>query len=94
MNEIKKRNIVAIISAVCVLVWLLMIGLTGCGNQQFFDTIYTYDRAILALPNGDVIEGKVDSWRDYDNSDQIQVKINGVTYLVHSVDVVLIQNKK
>jgi hypothetical protein len=58
-----------------------------------WDTVYTYNDAIISLPNGKVIEGKIDSWTDYEDGDQIQVKLdNGKTYLVHSEDIVLIHN--
>ena len=50
---------------------------------------YTFDRAIIELPNGEIIDGKITSWRDFDG-DQIQVKIDGKTYLVHSSDIVMI----
>jgi hypothetical protein len=63
--------------------------LTGC-NRQLFDTTYSFDSAIICLPNGEIIEGKVESWIDYEDGDQIQVKINGKTYLVHSSNIVLI----
>lgn len=63
--------------------------LAGC-NQQIIDVTYKYDRAIISLPNGEIVDGKVDSWTDYADGDQIQVKINGVTYLVHSEDIALI----
>lgn len=63
--------------------------MTGC-NAQLVDTTFKFDRAVISLPNGEVVEGKVDSWRDYDNSDQIQVKIDGVTYLTHAANIVLI----
>lgn len=66
-----------------------VVGLTAC-NQQIFDTTYTYDRAIISLPNGEIVEGKVTSWTDFADGDQIQVKIDGKTYLVHSVNIVLI----
>lgn len=69
---------------------MLTAALTGCGNRQLLDTTYNFDRAIISLPNGEIIEGKIDSWVDYKDSDQIQVKINGTTYLVHSSDIVLI----
>ena len=62
--------------------------LTGC-NKQVFDTTYSYDRAILYLPNGEVIEGKVQSWTDYEDGDQIQVKIDGKQYLIHSENIVV-----
>ena len=79
---------------VTVLALMLMATLlSSCGNKQVFDTTYSFDKAIVSLPNGEIIEGKIDSWTDYEDGDQIQVKINGVTYLVHSSDVVLIKEK-
>ena len=68
---------------------LLVTMLCGC-NKQIFDTTYTFDKAIISLPNGDIIEGDVQSWTDYEDGDQIQVVINGKTYLVHSSQIVLI----
>ena len=65
--------------------------LTGCGNKVLFDTTYTFNKAIIELPNGEVVEGKVQNWTDYESGDQIQVKIDGVVYLVHSSDIVLMQ---
>ena len=83
-----KKILVTVIMAI-----LLATTLSGCGNKQIFDTTYTFDKAIISLPNGEVVEGKIDSWTDYEDGDQIQVKINGVTYLVHSSNVVLIKEK-
>lgn len=69
---------------------MLTIGtLTGC-NKQVVDLTYKFDKAMIAMPGGEVVEGKIQSWMDYENSDQIQVKIDGKTYLVHSANVVLI----
>ena len=65
--------------------------LAGC-NKQMVDLTYSYEYAIIGLPNGEVVEGKVSSWTDYEDGDQLQVKINGKTYLVHSSNVVLISN--
>lgn len=77
------------ILTITMIALLMVATLSGC-NKQFFDTTYNFDRAIISLPNGETVEGKIDSWTDYEDGDQIQVKINGVTYLVHSSDVVLI----
>jgi hypothetical protein len=79
----KKKVMVAIMLVATV------VGLTAC-NQQIIDTTYTYDRAIISLPNGEIVEGKVTSWTDFEDGDQIQVKIDGKTYLVHSANIVLI----
>lgn len=68
----------------------LMLTLASC-NKQVIDITYKYDYAIIELPNGQVVEGEVTSWTDYEDGDQIQVKIDGVVYLVHSSDIVLIK---
>ena len=80
-----KKTIITVLALL-----MLTATLAGCGNRQLLDTTYNFDRAIISLPNGEIIEGKIDSWVDYKDSDQIQVKINGTTYLVHSSDIVLI----
>ena len=73
-----------------MLVTALVLSFTAC-NKQIIDTVYKYDRAIIYLPDGTVVEGKVQSWTDFEDGDQIQVKIDGVTYLVHSSDIALIK---
>ena len=74
---------------VAMLLGIMSVSLVGC-NKQIFDTTYSYERAVLCLPNGEVIDGKVQSWTDYAEGDQIQVKIDGKQYLIHSEDIVLI----
>lgn len=81
-----KCKIFALILVITIIVSLLV----GCGNKTLIDTTYSFERAILILPNGEVIEGKVQTWKDYADGDQIQVKIDGETYLVHSSNIVLI----
>lgn len=76
------------ILATLMITGFLAATLSGC-NKQIFDTTYNFNKAIISLPNGEIIEGKVESWNDYEG-DQLQIKINGVTYLVHSSDAVLI----
>ena len=78
-----KRIFLAVMLIVCALL------LASCGNRDYFDTVMTFHEAIIAMPDGTVVRGKVQNWRDYDDSDQIQVKIDGTVYLVHSEDVVL-----
>ena len=58
--------------------------MTGC-NKQVIDLTYEYSQAQIKMPDGTVIEGKVDSWNDYEG-DQLQVKINGTTYAVHRAE--------
>ena len=81
----KKTLLVLLLAALLIL-------LCSCGNRSLFDTTYTFTRAIIALPNGEVVEGRVSSWTDFEDGDQIQVKIDGKTYLVHSSNIVLISD--
>ena len=83
------KKVMATILAVALLAGLLL--LAGC-NKQMVDLTYSYGYAILSLPNGEVIEGKVSSWTDFEDGDQLQIRIDGKTYLVHSSNVVLISN--
>ena len=78
------------IIAVILSVLMVAVMLTGCGNKDMWDTNYTYDKAIITMPDGTLIDGKVENWTDYEDGDQIQVKINGTVYLVHSSNIILI----
>lgn len=68
---------------------ILAVSLVAC-NKQVVDLTYSYERAIISLPNGEIVDGKVQSWTDFEDGDQIQVKIDGVTYLLHASQIVLI----
>ena len=81
-----KKTIAMLLAIIAILSGAV---LTGC-NKQMVDLTYSYEYAIIGLPNGETVEGKVSSWTDYEDGDQLQVKINGKTYLVHSSNVVLI----
>ena len=83
------KKVIALLMAVIAVLGVCL--LSGC-NKQMVDLTYSYEYAIIGLPNGETVEGKVSSWTDYEDGDQLQVKINGKTYLVHSSNVVLISN--
>ena len=80
----KKKILAGLIAGLA----MMMAGCTN-GGYNIIDTTWTYERAIMTLPNGEVIDGRVQSWRDYDG-DVIQVKIDGNTYYVHMENIVLI----
>ena len=93
INRVTIFYAVAIIIIVASVI--ISISKKGWGNRDFWDTNYTFDRAIIGLPNGESIEVQVDEWSDYDDGDQIQIKDkSGNVYLVHSSDCILINDKK
>ena len=78
------KKIISIIAA--VLVFIASVGLVGCSayNKQIIDLNYQFDRAIIQLANGEVVECKVKSWSDYEG-EQIQVvSEDGTIYLTSS----------
>ena len=83
----KRRFLPALMAVVMV------VSLVGCmeGGPQVIDTTLFFDKAIISLPNGQIIEGEVESWLDFENSDQLQVTVDGVTYLTHASKVVLVE---
>ena len=73
-----------------ILIFAIIFAFSACGyNKQILDLDYKFNYAIIFLPDGSTIEGKVTSWNDYEESDMIQVKIDGITYLTHSSNVIL-----
>ena len=86
----KKIWIIAGIIVVLLIGGIAVYWNTHIGNRQLLDTKFHFDRAIVKLPNGEVVEGKLTSWLDFNDSDVIQVKIDGKTYLTSYVNVCLI----
>lgn len=52
--------------------------------------VQTFTYAYIRLGDKDIVEGYITQWRDYDNSDTIQIMINGKYYLTHYSCVVMI----
>ena len=71
-----------------LLILVVMFCMTAC-NRTILDTTYYFDRAIIHLPDGETVSGKVARWCDYEG-DQLQIVIDGKAYLVHSMNAVLI----
>ena len=86
-----------IIGVAFILTLISICIMTSCDvsayNRTFFDTSYDFDYAWIKKADGSIVEGEVDSWLDFENSDQIQVEINGETYLVHMSNVTLVDRK-
>ena len=79
------KKIIAVVAVLTV----CGVCLTGC-NKSLIDTTYHFDKAIISLGDGTCVSGKVQSWTDYEDGDQIQVKIDNKVYLVHSSNITLI----
>ena len=81
--------------ALIIFLAVILISCTGCRNTQFVDMACHYDRAIIYLPNGEIVEGRVSSWTSwtgFENGGAVQIKIDGKTYLTHICNVCLIDD--
>ena len=58
--------------------------ITGGKDVQTFTSCY------VVLGGKEIARGAVTQWRDYDNSDTVQVLVNGKYYLTHYTNVVLV----
>ncbi len=88
-RKISWKKILIIAAVVVVLVGGIVWEITH-GNRQLIDTRYRFDYDMILLPDGSVVEGRVTSWMDYDDSDVVQVTMDGKTYLTHYSNVCLI----
>lgn len=86
-----KKTVIRVIAMVVVALLLagILFMFTGC-NKQLFDATWSFERAIIFLPDGEKIEGKITTWDDFEGSDMVQVVIDGKTYLTHSSNVIMI----
>lgn len=89
-----KKTVITIIAIVTMI--LIAIALCGCCQVQTGNRIIagkdvqTFNYAYIRLGDKDIKEGYVTQWRDYDESDVVQVMIDGKFYLTHYSCVVLI----
>lgn len=80
-----------IIAAMMIVVTLCLM-LTGC-NQTLVDTVYRFDRALIEVTDGEVIEVEIDSWKDWDGESQIQITAkDGSVYLTDYSKCILIRD--
>lgn len=77
---------------ICMVLVLVLacVLLAGC-NETIIDTTYHFDYAYVKLPDGTCVQGTVKRWKDWSDSDTIQITFaDGGTYYSHSSNVVLI----
>ena len=93
-----KKILIAVVAVIAAII------LTGCDGKTFQYTtgnrvvsgsdVQTFHYACIRVGD-EVIKGNVIQWRDYDDSDAVQVMLDdGKTYLTHYTNVTLIADPK
>ena len=89
------KKMVKVIAIVMILVLAVAI-LCGCevhktGNRiTGGKDVQTFTYCYVVLGGKEIARGAITQWRDYENSDTVQVLVNGKYYLTHYTNVVLI----
>ena len=75
-----------------IIICLAALALAGC-NYDIVDLRYHFDTAYVSIPGQEPKEVKLRSWKDYDQSDTVQVEDrDGNVYLTHYCNVVLVRH--
>ena len=85
-----KHLVILTITCLLIILFAACAGGSFKSNYQYLDSVYKFDYVEIMRSDGTIIKGKVDAWKDYDNSDMIQVVINGITYYTHGSNVILV----
>ena len=86
-----KKIVLAILLAVLAITLCACSDTVTKGNRVTYGKdMQTFTYAYIRLGDKDIAEGYITQWRDYDDSDTIQIMINGRYYLTHYSCVVMI----
>ena len=87
-----------ILAGILIVVTVLI--MTGCdeittGNRVTAGRdVQTFQYCYINLGENKIKEGYVTQWRDYSNSDVVQVLVDGCYYLTHYTNVILVADPK
>ena len=89
-----KKLKIPVIGIIIALILCLVV-LSGCTETKMGNRIVsgrdiqTMNYCYIKLGNEEIVRGAVTQWRDYDNSDVVQVLVNGHFYCTSYTNVVL-----
>lgn len=90
MKKHWKKILLISVLVVCLFVF------AGCDGHKTGNRItggkdvQTFTNCYVVLGGKEIVSGAVTQWRDYENSDTVQVLVNGKYYLTHYTNVVLV----
>lgn len=88
-DKVKLTTIIAI-----VILTIFGVCMSGCiGNKDLIGTQYNFNWAVIKLPSGEIIEGKVTQWRRGGEDGQVRVTIDGISYNTSLENVCLMSEK-
>ena len=91
MKKNWKIILMVIVLVCCMVVFAGCDSIHKTGNRiTGGKDVQTFTYCYVVLGGKEVVKGAVTQWRDYDNSDTVQVLVDGKYYLTHYTNVVLV----
>ena len=86
------KKIILIALLICI---VLVLASCQVGNRQVgMDTIQSFDRYKIVIGD-EVIEGTIKAWRDFDDSDVVQIMdVDGTIYLTHYKNTLIVRDPR
>lgn len=84
------KKIIALAIIITIALSLAACGTHQIGNRAYGNDVQTFSYAYIRLGDKDIVEGYITQWRDYKDSDAVQIMIDGKYYLTHYSCVVMI----
>lgn len=93
-NDIIKKTIF-ILGTIAVTVFIVYIAANvRIGNKRIVDINYSYDRAMIRMPDGNIMDIEISDWTDYEGEQLQVVDKAGNVFLVSSYNCVLVRSGK
>lgn len=85
------KKVLLVLVLVAMILMMTACGTGTTGNRAVWGKdVQTFTYAYIRLGEKDIVEGYITQWRDYDDSDVVQIMIDGKYYLTHYSCVVMI----
>lgn len=93
-GDILKKLAITVIA-----LYLIAAGVYGAshmriGNKRVVDLNYSYDRAMIKMPDGKILDIEIADWSDYEGEQLQVVDKAGNIFLVSSYNCVLVKSGK
>ena len=89
------KKLLIVICLIAVILLVAACGTVTSGNRAVWGKdVQTFTYAYIRLGNKDIAEGYITQWRDYEDSDTVQIMIDGKYYLTHYSCVVMIADPR
>ena len=85
-----KKFLIALVLLVIVFTTTACGTVTSGNRAVWGKDVQTFTYAYIRLGDKDIVEGYITQWRDYEDSDAVQIMIDGKYYLTHYSCVVMI----